>query len=200
MAEFVAVLDKKDRFSVDPALDRFVVTSDSTVVGVRVDDGSTLTHADYRPLGKPYERCWRMPDELAFATEAFFDAVYANPRVEGVVDCHAYVAYALGLTPNMARSSVHERPLPYRLKPNPVPSIAMLAWKGYLLERIKEPVPGGVHSLIAMPRRNGVIPECIGVTGVGGNMVVAKTRTLPHVYAGQQFHRILGADTTSDQE
>lgn len=201
MVELVAVLDTTKRLITND-LGVATLTQDSTVAGLRIDNGPTLERRGYAARGKLRERSWQMPTALAFSIRAFFDVVYHRGDVpsDRIFDCHVFAAYVLGISQNITRTP-DEGPAPYELKPEVTPTIITQPLVGYELVRTKGKLaPGvpdgfhvqGVHSFIALPRRYGVVPESMGVTGVGGSLVVARTSTYPTIYSGHEFHRILG--------
>lgn len=206
MAEFIAVLDRHERRIVND-LDQVVNITDSTVVGLRVNDGPTVTSnsKNTRPVGKTYERMWRMPDDLAFATEAFYRAVYCEQSVpQGhIYDCHSYLDYVLRYLPSMTRPEGEDASGMVRSKLAVFPS-EMKPWVGYTLFRTKGlDAPGdiaGVHSFLALPRRYGILLESLSVAGIYGPMVVARPNSFRRIYGGQKFHQIFGLVDKNGQQ
>jgi hypothetical protein len=195
MAEFVAVLDKHER-QIKNDLGESVKLTDSTVVGLRINDGPTHTMPSYEAQGKLHERSWAMPDDLAFTTEDFFKTILRDKQIPDghIYDCHQYYNYATHLTQDMTRSQDVKTQRIVREKLATFPS-EMKPWAGYALLRTRGLKPAefiNVHSLIALPKRHGIVPESMAVAGIGRNLVVANTNTLPRVYSGQKFYRIVG--------
>lgn len=198
MAELVATLDKQERPFIND-VDQYTVENNLVVVGLRVNDGSTLTATNLEVRGKPHERSWKnVPDDLAFAAEAFYRVMFVDREIpQGhFYDCQAFCNYVLGYSEYPTRRSADDLPalagqrlatFPFEMRP----------WVGYALLRNKAPAsrisPKHVHSIIALPRRYGVFPESLGVTGDGGYMVVARTANLPKQYYGQRFYELAKA-------
>lgn len=202
MAEFVAVLDTHER-RVTNGFNQLITVTDSTVIGLRVNDGPTLTPPNVQRSGRVSERLWDMPDTLAFATQAFYAAIQCQGQdiPNGhIYDCHAYHDFAFGLSKNMTRSGVDGSLAELQRERLATFPLEMKPWEGYILTRdMGNKKRGRVHSFIALPRKYLVLPECLGVAGKDGPLTVSRTSLQPRLYGGDKFYRVTGLDEQNQQ-
>ncbi len=192
MAEFVAVLDEATRVYAPARFSEHTLVSvkNSVVVGVRVDDGPTRSATNINPEGRLHERSWgSMPDELAFSTQAFFRAIYEMRNVGWGrnYDCHGYASFALRHTEDMTWPEGSKPPSLFTAE-MPMAPLLHQKYSGYAM--FDRATNAGVHSIIALPKKHGIIPECLAVQGVGGPLVVAETKQVEKLYGKSYFYRV----------
>jgi len=202
MAEFVAVVrDEPREYNVRPD-GAIVKAACSVILGVRVDNGQTVMDSNPESKqGKVYERHWGgMPDDLAFATEAFYTAIFKERQIPNghYYECHVYQRFALGYSksPTLQKGTQVAPVDPTEL---PTPPILVGPYRGFGLYRHpradKQVSVGWVHSLISLPHRTFrslLNPESIGVEGVDGKMIISDIGCLSKVYDADGLYRVRG--------
>ena len=199
MAEFVAVVDEAVR-SYNSPNGETVCIKNATVIGLRVNDGPTIEDSNPNPIGgKVYERCWTsMPDNLAFATEAFYKVIYQQRNIPNgfYYDCHAYHRYAMGYSNSPVVPNGTPSPWVNPAEAS-IPPLLLLPYRGYGLLRPRTDSDSGtgtiasVHSFITLSRRFGIMPpECLGVEYIGGKMSISGTGKMLDRYGAVAFYSL----------